>query len=117
MQRIETTLYWAFAGALMGPGVLAWGGIPRAGLLIGIFFMSYGLARLERRGIWAALFTFGAVPAVLLLRNYLTADPSTFFPEDYLSLAAIFGAIALAGLIWGLVEVLRGGTTPRDQPG
>ena len=117
MRGIETTLYWAFAGALMGAGVLAWGGIPRAGLLIGIFFMSYGLARLEGRGIWAALFTFGAVPAVVLLRSYLTADPSTFFPDGYLGLVALFGAIMLAGMVWGLIEAVRGGTAPCDQPG
>ncbi len=57
-------LYWAFAGALMGLGVITSFSIGIPLVLVGIFVMSYGLAKLERRGVWAALVGFGAVPCV-----------------------------------------------------
>ncbi len=49
-RAFETTLYWAFAGALMGFGVIGAFSIGIPLVLIGIYFMSFGLARLERHG-------------------------------------------------------------------
>ena len=97
-RAFETTLYWALAGALISFGVLGAFSIGIPLVLIGIYFMSFGLARLEHRGLWAALVGFGAVPVGLLLRN---SGSNVIVP------ILLFGAIAVAGMIWGLLETLR----------
>ncbi|HUP28255.1 MAG TPA: hypothetical protein VM409_07455 [Chloroflexia bacterium] len=109
MKAIETTAYWAFAGALMGFGIAGAFSIGIPILLIGIFFMSYGLARLDRRGLWAALVGFGAVPDALFLYNYNN-------PEEYiqlvdnsvpLTLLVPFGIIMTFGVALGLLQAYR----------
>jgi hypothetical protein len=95
---IETTLYWAFAGSLMGYGLLGGFGVGIPLMLFGIFFLSFGLARIERRGVWAALFGFGAIPTGLLLYNS---------GSDVNLGVLIFGVIALTGAIWGLIEIVK----------
>ena len=96
---IETTLYWAFAGALMGYGLIGGFGVGIPLIIFGIFFMSFGLARLERNGLWAALIGFGAVPAGLLIYTSGSSD---------LNLAVLlYGAIVVVGAIWGLLEALK----------
>jgi len=98
IRAIETTTYWAFSGALVGYGVIGGFSIGIPLVLIGIFFMSFGLARLEHRGLWAALVGFGAVPAGLLLYN----------SDSNVNLGVwLFGAIALVGATWGLLETVR----------
>src|SRR5215207_735798 len=102
MEPLETTAYWAFAGALMGFGVAAGFSIGIPILLAGIFFMSYGLSRLDRRGLWAALVAFGALPDAIFLYNYSRSDGYTQLVGDsiMLSLLVPFGLVALAGIVW-----------------
>ncbi|MEO6457901.1 MAG: hypothetical protein ABIO92_06460 [Chloroflexia bacterium] len=104
MRTIESTLYWAFSGASMGFGIAAvWSiGIPI--LLIGIFFMSYGLTRLNRQGLWAALVAFGAVPDAIFLYNYSRSDGYTQFVGGNIALTLLvpFGLVAFGGMVWGL---------------
>jgi hypothetical protein len=100
---IEVTIYWALAGALIGFGVIGGFSIGIPLVLIGIYFMSFGLARLEHRGLWAALVGFGAVPMGLLLWNS---------GSDAIVGVLLFGAIVAAGMIWGLLEALQ----PRKVP-
>lgn len=69
-------------------------GIPI--MLFGIFFLSFGLARVERRGLWAAIVGFGAVPVGLLYNS----------GSDATLAVLLFGAVVIMGAIWGLLEAV-----------
>ena len=90
----------------MGLGIAAAFGIGIPILIIGIFFMSYGLSRLDRRGLWAALVAFGALPDAIVLYNYTKFDGYTQFVGNSIALSLLvpFGLVALAGIVWGLVQ-------------
>lgn len=111
-------LFWFATGALMGFGVI---GI----LSIGVFFLAAGLilgvigvVRVGARGLWAGLIGFGLLPALILqsdLSGSVPIEPATS-AQSYQHLAIMFGAIALVGVVWGLVAALRAARTPaRDS--
>ncbi len=110
---IGMTLYWAFAGALMGLGVIAAFSIGIPLVLLGIFLMSYGLAKLQRRGLWAALVGFGAVPNGLLIYHYFATDSTVPFMAGIVGVIVLFfGAIAIAGIIWGVIDTIQSHEAP-----
>ncbi len=106
MQTKWKAFYWLAAGASMGFGLIAFG-LGLLPFLFGLILALYGVKRIGPRGFWLVLVGMGLVPVALLMYNYITADNSTFFPDSYLYGIALFGAITLAGLIWGLAETRR----------
>lgn len=119
MRPLETTAYWAFSGALMGFGMAAVFSIGIPILLIGIFFMSYGLTKLNRRGLWAALVAFGAVPDAIFLYNYSRSDGYTQLVGGSIALSLLvpFGLVALAGIVWGLVQAFMKSRVRANEAG
>ena len=120
MQR-GRVLYWLVTGALIGFGFIGILSIGWPFLLVGLAMVVYGTIRLGGSGIWALLVGLGGLPTVILVLYMVTAPPpcppggiihplpagvpySCSGPMDsYHVMAAIFGVIALAGLIWGVV--------------
>jgi len=126
--------YWLLAGALLGLGVIAILSIGIFVLPIGLILLAFGAIRYRGRRMWVALVGFGVAPALLLLWD-VTSRPWACNPggpgltgaitqpgvDDYTCvntfvgplttyhvMAAIFGAIALVGLLWGLAALLWG---------
>ena len=113
-------LYWVIAGALMGFGFLLVFSIGIPLLLVGAVMILYGIKKIGANGFWAALIAMGVAPASLMMYQFLTADrcppvggtaSCVFFPNGYLYVVALFGAIALAGIVWELLRLFRGRTT------
>lgn len=117
-------LYWALAGALMGFGVIGILSIGFPFLLLGLGLVIFGLIRRWFTGFWAFLIGFGGLPALILALDIVTAPPQCppgpiILPPgvhsyecsgplgNYVTLAIIFGAIALVGVVWSLVQRLR----------
>lgn len=113
-------LYWALAGALMGFGYIGILSIGFPFLLLGLGLVIFGLIRRWLNGLWAFLIGFGGLPALILVLDIITAPPPcppgeiTLPPGvhsftcsgplgNYVTLAIIFGAIALVGVAWPLV--------------
>ena len=113
-------LYWFVAGALIGAGVIAILSIGVLFLLAGLILVVIGAIRVGARGLWAGLVGFGLLPMLILVGDL--SGPGPIEPastaQAYHMLAIIFGAIALLGLVWGLiwelVATLRG---PRTKGG
>jgi hypothetical protein len=107
-------LYWFVAGALIGFGVIAILSIGALFLLAGLILVIIGALRLGARGLWAGLIGFGLVPGLILLSDL--SSPESIQPastaQTYQQLAIFFGAVAVLGLVWGLVALLRGPRTP-----
>lgn len=117
--------YWTITGTLIGVGFLAMLTIGLPFLLVGLGMLIGGLLFWRARGFWIFLLIVGAVPALILLWDIVTAPPpcapngSVRVPpgpvgyacgghlEGYYLLAAIFGAIALLGASWRLLQWLR----------
>lgn len=132
------TLYWLVVGALFGLGFISILSIGVILLALGIALLIFGAVRLGGKGLWAGVVGFGLAPALLLLwdltsspwacepsshtvfghiihsetyrsPNYYTCVDTFVGPlTTYHVLAAIFGVIALAGLLIGLAVYLRG---------
>ena len=112
--------FWLLVGALLGAGFV---GVLSIGILLlvpAVALIAIGAIRLGARRMWAVLIGFGAVPALLLALDILTAPPrcpangirlppgahtfSCSGPLDnYVQLAFVFGGIALLGVLWPLV--------------
>jgi len=116
--------YWIVAGALIGFGVIGILSIGLPFLLIGLGMVVYGIIRFRARGFWAALIGFGTLPAFILIVDIITAPPPCngqplvlppnassvscgYIPTSYYILAVFFGAIALLGMAWPLLQRLR----------
>lgn len=116
--------YWLITGALTGSsllGVLSFG-FPF--VILGVILVAVGLIWMRGAEWWTALVGFGGVPAVLLLLEvtsrpwacisgpvtggrpnvgYYTCVETPVGPLTiYHIMAIVFGAIALAGLVWAL---------------
>lgn len=126
-------LYWLFVGALLGFGFIAILSIGSIFVLAGLGLLIFGAIRFGGSGLWAALFGFGAAPAALLIWdvtakpwacdlggpgqsgvsaqpgvNYYTCVDTFVGPlTTYHVMAAGFGALALLGLLIGMVLLLR----------
>ena len=125
---------WLLAGALLGLGVISILSIGLLLLPVGLILLAFGAFRFGISRSWAVIVGFGAAPALLLLWDVTTrpwaCNPggpglsgataqsgvnyyscvNTFLGvlTTYHVAAAIFGAIALVGLIWGLAARLWG---------
>ena len=132
-------LYWFVVGACFGFGVIAILSIGIFFLAAGLALLIFGAIRFGPGRLWAAIIGFGLAPAALLLwdvtsqpwacepANHTVVSPivhgGSYTSPNYFScvntfagplttyhvMAAIFGAIALVGVIWGLVMLWRGG--------
>jgi hypothetical protein len=122
---IGRTLYWLFAGALIGFGVIAILSVGLPFLLLGLILVVFGAVRRRAAGLWAALVGFGGLPALILVWD-VTSAPWACATSDalpnihyytcvdtflgplttYHVMAFGFGAIALAGLAWPLLHQL-----------
>jgi hypothetical protein len=120
---IWRVLYWLVTGALVGFGFIGILSIGLPFLLVGLAMVVFGAIRLGGSGIWALLVGLGGLPTAFLIIDIVTAPPpcppggtlpfrlpsgalaySCSGPmNSYYVMAAIFGAIALVGLIWGFV--------------
>ena len=126
---IGRVLYWLFTGALLGFGVIGIASIGGPFLLLGLLLLIVGAIRLGSVGLWAGLFSFGALSASILVcdltsrpwacastasggalpsPNYFSDCVDTFLGPltPYHLMAIGFGVIALAGLVWPLLHQL-----------
>lgn len=104
MQSPERALYWIVAGTLMGFGFIGFG-FGLLPLLLGIAMAVYGLWRIGPRGLWMVITTAGVIPVVVLLYQYFAFDPvRVSLGPNHLMVVAVFGALALAGLVWGFLS-------------
>jgi hypothetical protein len=110
---LERAIYWFVAGALIGFGVIAILSIGVFTIAAGLILVVFGAFRVGARGLWAALVGGGLVPLAFLLNDLQNSDilPATT-AQTYQVMAQIFGAIALIGVLWGIVAVLRGSRPP-----
>lgn len=132
-------LYWLLVGALLGFGLIAILSIGVFFLAAGLILLIFGAIRFGGKRLWAGIVGFGLAPALLLLWdvtsqpwacnpggpgqggtsaqagiNYYTCVNTFAGPlTTYHVMAAIFGAIALVGLLFPLLALLwrqmRGG--------
>lgn len=100
-------LYWGTSGGLMGLGFVGFG-LALVPTLFGGVLALYGVKRFGPRGFWITIVAMGIVPALVLLYRYLTVAPATTLGPNLLAPVAVFGTLALAGVIWGLIEARRG---------
>lgn len=112
-QTLARAAYYFVAGALICTGVIAILSIGVILLLIGIVMIVVGILRFGTRGLWAALLG-GVVPMAILLNDIQAIAPenSPAVAQTYLTLALVFGAIALVGLVLGIVFTVRDARTP-----
>jgi hypothetical protein len=125
--RTRRPLYWALAGSLMGFGFIGILSIGSPFLLLGLGLVIFGLIRHWFGGFWAFLIGFGGLPALILIFDIVTAPPQCppghivlppgvhFYEcggplDNYRMLAIIFGAIALVGVAWPLIQRFWHGT-------
>ena len=117
--------YWMLVGALIGFAFIAFDVIffSYPCLLTGLGLLAYGIVRIGIGGIWAAFVSFGAIPALILWYDVLTAPPLCPLPAvsdsqiscggpastytTYTVLALCFTIVALIGLIWPLLQRFR----------
>jgi hypothetical protein len=112
-------IYWAFAGGLLGLGVIALSSIGCGFLILSAGLILYGTVKISKRHAWVMLVGMGGLPTALMLYTYLTATPCgsqmeltsyggtvscTSFDSGYLSFVAFFTTIALIGVVWGLLK-------------
>lgn len=126
MKALIGFLYWFTCGALIGLGLVMIFSIGLPLLLLGGVFILYRTRKVGDRGWWAAAVGLGAAPATLMFVSYLASNPCppggngisvvvgpgesfgcSYLSESFVYQIAIFAAIALAGLAWGLFERLQ----------
>lgn len=107
-------LYWFIAGTCIGFGVLAILSIGLVFLVAGVAMVLFGVFRLGMRELWAGPVGVGLLPLLILMGDLASPQPiqPASTAQTYTLLAGIFGAIALVGLLWGLIGALR-----RSRPG
>ena len=117
--------YWMLAGAFIGFAFIAFDVIfiSYPCMLIGLGLIAYGIIRIGINGVWAAIVSFGAIPALILWYDVITAPPLCPLPTGgdvqttcggpgstyttYTVLAVCFTVIALTGLAWPLLQRFR----------
>lgn len=113
--RTREPLYWGLIGALLGFGLISINSVGLPFLLVGLALSILAGLRLKSGGLWAALSGFGVVPVAGYLYTIITT-PATCAPNQishcghlsstYYVAPIIFGAIALAGILWAVVKRL-----------
>jgi hypothetical protein len=131
MARKLRLAYWLVTGALLGFGLLGILTIGLPFLLVGVVLVIFGAIRLGGSGLWAAVVSFGGIPALFLLYD-ITSAPWACLPAGgqvttttssqtsgsyytcvdtpvgplttYHILAIGFGIIALVGVAWPLLQ-------------
>jgi hypothetical protein len=114
--------YWIITGMLIGFGFIGILSIGLPFLIVGLVMLIIGMIWRHGRGFWLAVIAFGALPALILTFDILTAPspcpgtPVTIQPgqgyecgghyEGYYVLAAIFGGIMLLGIAWPIARQL-----------
>jgi hypothetical protein len=107
MTSMQRTFFWIICGALMGFGLIAFG-LGLLPFLLGAVLALYGVKRIGPEGFWITIVSMGITPALILAYDYLSADPATtWFPDNYLYGIVLFVALALGGVVWGLLEARR----------
>jgi len=117
----QRLLYWLIAGALIGFGLIGILSIGFPFIIVGLVLCIYGVIRFRASGCWAAIIGFGALPAVILVLDIITAPPPctgqaltsppggsgvscSSIPSSYYIMALTFGFIALLGAAWPLLQ-------------
>ena len=126
MQRRNVS-YWLLVGAFIGFGLITFDVIfiSYPCLLIGLGLIAYGIARIGMSGLWAAFVSFGAIPALILWYDVITAPPLCPVPPasdlytscggpastytTYTIVAVCFTIVAFIGFLWPLFQRLRTG--------
>lgn len=99
--------FWFAVGGTMGFGMVAFG-LGLIPVLLGYILALYGLRRFGRHDFWMVLVGMGIVPTILLTLGYLAAQqPNTFVAPHILIAVSVFGAVALIGILWGLIGTRR----------
>jgi hypothetical protein len=125
MKEFIAFLYWFTCGALIGLGLASIFSIGLLLIVLGVVFLLYEVRKVGVKDLWAVVVGFGVAPAGLMLGRYLTSNlcppgpngisvtvgpgesfSCSGFPDGYLYYIAIFGAVALIGLGWGLYRRL-----------
>lgn len=111
--RTREPLYWGLIGALLGFGLLSINSVGLPFVLAGLALSILAGLRLKAGGLWAALIGFGVVPVAGYLYTILTT-PGSCAPNQqshcghlsstYYVAPVIFGAIALAGVLWAILK-------------
>ena len=118
-------LYWFACGALIGLGLASIFSVGLLLIVLGVVFLLYEVRKAGNKNLWVVAVGFGVAPASLMLSRYLTSNlcqpgpnglsvivgpgesfSCSGFPDGYLYYVAIFGAVALIGLSWGLFRRL-----------
>jgi hypothetical protein len=115
MDTMLRVLYWFVAGGLIGFGVIGILSIGAPFILLGLILAMMSAIRLGARELWGALLGGGLVPLSILLidRSHPILPAAT--GQTYHVMAAIFGAMALLGSLWGLLAALLGLHRPRGS--
>jgi hypothetical protein len=113
MNSLLRALYWFVAGGLIGFGVIAILSIGWPLILLGLILVVVGVIRVGVRELWGALLGGGLVPLAFLLNDLQNSDiqPATT-AQTYQVMAQIFGGIAIAGFIWGVIALLLSVRSP-----
>jgi hypothetical protein len=102
------TLYWFVAGGLLGFGVLSLLSIGAPLMVLALILIVIGAIRLGPRGAFGAFLGAGLVPFPFLLIDILNPELQPAANDQTGTvLAIVFGAIALAGVAWGVLETAR----------
>lgn len=113
MNTLARAAYWFVAGGLIGFGVIGILSIGAVFLLLGLILVVIGAIRLGIREFWGALLGVGLVPLTFLLNDLQNPDiVPVSTAQTYQIMALIFGAIAAAGLLWGLIATLLNARHP-----
>lgn len=123
MHASSRALYWFVTGTLVGLGLLGIASIGLPLLAVGFGMALFGGIRGRVTGFWAALVGFGLIPMFILILNIASAPPPCLedgtlilpagvasvecagpIPSGYYVMARTFGAVALAGLAWPLLQ-------------
>lgn len=107
MNSLLRALYWFVSGGVIGFGVIAILSIGAPFLLLGLILVVIGVIRVGIRQLWATLLGVGLVPLSFLLIDLQNPDiQPAATAQTYQIMALIFGAIALLGVLWGLIATL-----------
>jgi len=111
MSTLQARLYWGFAGALFGLGVVTITSVGIPLILLGAALLLFAAIRKTMPSdsllLWIALAAMGFAPALLLAFTYATADQNTVFFSGYWSGVLLFVAIGLAGIAGGVIATAR----------
>lgn len=100
--------HWLLAGALLGFGLMAAFSIGIPIFLLGMFLALYRVWRVGGRGFGLVLVGMGLLPVVYLSLRYFTIDRSnTFYPDDWWKGLLVYGALAVIGAVWAMVDLRR----------